>query len=111
MIQPAHQRTGTPLIVYVSYQWGDGRALTLRETAEPLPVRQRQSLHERDGMLVGQDRTISPPRDNVRVERLGTHVEMEGVGLSIQEMIETARTLVPLPPGSPPLRESRGQSG
>lgn len=95
-ITPEAPRWAMPLHIHFSYQVGQGRMLTLRQSAEPMPVRERQELTPRDDMLVGEDRTVSPPRPNVRLVRSGTQVELEGVGMSLEELVELAATLVPL---------------
>lgn len=96
MIMPAAPRWGMPLHIHFSYQLGQGRMLTLRESAEPMPVRERQDLTPRGDLLVGEDGTTSPPRSIVRLRRDGTHVELEGMGMSLEELIGLAGTLVPL---------------
>ncbi len=103
MIQSAIPRPGMPLLVYVSYDLGDRVMLTLRETPEAMPARDRQRLTPRGDMMVGEDRTPHPPRTNVRVERDRTHVELEGAGLSVDELVAIAERLVPLPSGEPPI--------
>jgi hypothetical protein len=86
-----------PLHVHLTYQLGRGRMLTLRESAGPMPVREDQELTHRGGLLVGEDRTTSPPRANVRFQRGRTYVELEAMGMSLEELVELAATLVPLP--------------
>jgi hypothetical protein len=86
-----------PLHVHLTYQLGPGRMLTLRESAEPMPVREDQELTPRGDLLAGEDRTSSPRRTNVRLRRNGTHVELEAMGMSLDELVELAVTLVPLP--------------
>ncbi len=91
------------MYVQFSYRSGRGRLLTLRESAEPMPVRKRQRLKRRGDLLVGEDRAVHPARNNVRVQQDGTHVELEGMGMTRGEVIDIARTLVRLPSGTPPL--------
>jgi hypothetical protein len=97
MIMPAAPRWNMPLHVHLTYQLGRGRMLTLRESAGPMPVREDQELTHRGGLLVGEDRTTSPPRANVRFQRGRTYVELEAMGMSLEELVELAATLVPLP--------------
>lgn len=97
MIMPAAPMWNMPLHVHLSYQLSRGRMLTLRESAGPMPVRDNQELTQRGDLLVGEDRTTSPPRANVRLRRDGTHVELEAVGMSLEELVQLAATLVPLP--------------
>jgi len=100
MIMPAAPRWNMPAHVHVSYQLGRGRMLTLREAAEAMPVREGQVLEPRDDLLVGEARTVQPPRTNVRLQRQGTHVELEGMGMSLDELVALADTLVALPSGA-----------
>jgi hypothetical protein len=95
-IMPAAPRWNVPLHVHVTYQLGPGRMLTLRESAEPMPVREDQELTPRGDLLVAEDRTTSPPRTNVRLRRSRTHVELEALGMSLEELVALAATLVPL---------------
>lgn len=97
MIMPAAPRWNVPPHVHLTYQLGPGRMLTLRESAEPMPVREDQELTPRGDLLVGDDRSSSPRRTNVRLRRNGTHVELEAMGMSLDELVELAATLVPLP--------------
>jgi hypothetical protein len=97
MIMPATSKGNMPLHVHFTYELGRGRMLTLRESAGPMPVRDSQELTQRGDLLVGEDRTTSPPRANVRLRRDGTHVELEGMGMSLEELLGLAATLVPLP--------------
>jgi hypothetical protein len=96
-IMPAAPRWNVPLHVHLTYQLGPGGMLTLRESAEPMPVREDQELTPRGNLLVGDDRTSSPSRTNVRLRRSETHVELEAMGVSLDELVELAATLVPLP--------------
>ena len=47
---------------------------------------------------LGEDRRFRPPLRLVRRERGGTYVEIESHDLSTGELLELARSLVPLPP-------------
>jgi hypothetical protein len=96
MIMPAAPRWNVPLHVHFTYQLGPGRMLTLRESAEPMPVHEDQELTPRGDLLVGEDRTSSPGRTNIRLRRDGTHVELEAMGMSLDELVALAATLVPL---------------
>jgi hypothetical protein len=97
MIMPAAPRWNMPAHAHINYELGSGRMLSLRESAEPLPVREGQDLTPRGDLLVGRDGISSSPRPTVRMSRSGTHVELEAVGMSIEELVELAGTLVPLP--------------
>lgn len=96
MIMPAAPRWNMPAHAHISYELGLGRMLSLRESAEPLPVREGQDFTAREDLLVGRDGVSDPPRPTVRMSRGGTHVELEAVGMSLEELIDLADTLVPL---------------
>jgi hypothetical protein len=85
-----------PELAQFAYWFGGDKMLTLRESAEALPVRDEQRLTERGDLLVGDDGSSSPARAIVRLLRGGTHVELEGSGISLEELVEIAATLVPL---------------
>ena len=91
---PAQPRWNMPEYAQFSYELGSGRLLTLRESAEALPVQDDQALTVRGDLLVGDDGVTDRPI--VRLSRDATHVELEGLGMSIDELIELASTLVPL---------------
>jgi hypothetical protein len=97
MIMPAAPRWNVPLHIHLTYQLGPGRMLTLRESAEPMPVHENQDLTPRGDLLVGEDRTSSPSRTTVRLRRNGTYVELEAMGISLDELAALAATLVALP--------------
>ena len=87
-----------PELAQFAYWFGGGKMLTLRESAEALPVRDEQRLTERGDLLVGINGVSSPARPIVRLRRGGTHVELEGSDISLEELIQIAATLVPLVP-------------
>ena len=95
-VTPAMPRWNMPELAQFSYDFGDGRLITLRESAEALPIQDDQVLAERDDLLVGDDGSTGRPI--VRLRRSGTYIELEGAGVSLDELIELAATLVPLAP-------------
>ncbi len=107
-IMPANPRHEMPTLVQIPYFAGAGRVLTLRESAEPLPVRRHQELRPQGDLMVGEDRTVHPARPNVRLVQNGTHVELEGVGMTLDELVSIARSLVALPSGPPFLAHPAG---
>lgn len=50
--------------------------------------------------MVGEDRRMDPALRMLRLQREGTHVELTSHDLSFDEMIDLARSLVPLPHGT-----------
>jgi hypothetical protein len=48
--------------------------------------------------MVGEDRHTSPPTIRVRLEVRGTHVELSSRDVPVEQLLDMARSLVPLPP-------------
>lgn len=110
MIESAVPRYGSPEYVDISYHTFPGEGpptfLALRESAEPMPEPTETEWRDIEGFHVGEDRHTSPATFRIRVESLGTHVELSSRDLSMERLLEMARSLVPLP-SDPRSRESK----
>jgi hypothetical protein len=51
-----------------------------------------------------EDRRVDPLLRTVRLERVGTHVELNSHYLELRDLLDLARSLVPLPVTPPPLQ-------
>jgi hypothetical protein len=94
-------RYGTPEQVHISYASNiDGeehRRFTLVQAADPLPDRPGVEWRDHTGIYLGEDHHSHPPLHVVRLQRHGTHVELQTHHLHPDELLDLARTLVPLP--------------
>jgi hypothetical protein len=82
----------------------EARQFWLVESAEPLPDRDWVEWQEAGGMRGGEDRHVHPALRIVRLERMGTHVELHSYHLEVEQLLRLARSLVPLPATPPILR-------
>jgi outer membrane lipoprotein-sorting protein len=103
MIEPALPRYGVPEHASITYHTFDqdrpGTFLALRESAQPMPVPDEIGWRDVEGFRVEEDRRMAPATIKVRLERLGTHVELSSRDLSVEQLLEVGRSLVPLPEG------------
>ncbi|MGQ0668843.1 MAG: hypothetical protein ACT4PO_04080 [Actinomycetota bacterium] len=106
-------RYGIPEQVHISFasRWfgEDDRQFWLIESAEPIPERPGLAWEQEAEIRLGEDRESQPPLRIARLERLGTHVEIQSHHVGRDELLELARSLVPLPEEPPPLVS--GQAG
>lgn len=105
MIEPAVPRYGVPEYADITYHTfpreGPPKFLALRECAEPMPLPDEAGWRHVEGFMVGEDRHTAPATVKVRLERLGTHVELSSRDLSVLQLLGMGRSLVPLPSGPP----------
>jgi outer membrane lipoprotein-sorting protein len=110
-IHPPDRRYGTPEQIHIGFASNffgeDDRQFSLVESAEPLPERGAVEWREADAMRFGEDRDIDPPLRIVQLERLDTHVEVRSYYLEVEELLDLARSLVPLREEPPTLRVRR----
>ena len=103
-VEPASPRFGLPLRASIRYEDSardELRGFGVLEAGEPLPEREGVQWRDVGNARLGEDRRFRPPLRLVRLERGGTHVQIESHDLSADELLELARSLVPLPPGPP----------
>jgi outer membrane lipoprotein-sorting protein len=105
MIEPAVPRYGIPEHAEVTYHTfpEDGQPifLAIRQSSEPVPVAPETEWRDVEGFRVAEDRHTSPSTIRVRLERLGTYVELSSRDLSVGQLLDVGRSLVPLPHGTP----------
>ena len=53
-----------------------------------------------DGFMVGTDQSLGYLRCKVLLERAGTHIRLETTAMAAHQLIDLARSLVPLNPGT-----------
>jgi hypothetical protein len=75
----------------------------LIESADPIPERAGVDWREEGDIRLGEDRRVRPVLRIARLERLGTHVEIQSYWLGMEELLRLARSLVPLPSKPPAL--------
>ncbi|MBA3552552.1 MAG: hypothetical protein H0W27_06750 [Actinobacteria bacterium] len=100
---PERSRGRVPQSVQIAYTSSDASrrgSLSLLESAQPMPPLDWVSWREKDEVMVGEDRRMDPALRMLRLQREGTHVELTSHDLSFDEMIDLARSLVPLPHGT-----------
>lgn len=101
-IEPADRRLGVPEQVHIDYhsriEGQEDRQYWLIESADSMPERTWVDWREEGGIQVGDDRQVRPVLRVARLQRLGTHVEIQSYRLSTEELLDLARSLVPLPP-------------
>jgi hypothetical protein len=100
-IEPASARFGLPLRVSIRYEdfaRDEIRGFWILESGEPLPEREGTEWRDVGDARLGEDPRLRPPLRLVRLERGGTYVEIDSYDLSADELLELARSLVPLPP-------------
>jgi hypothetical protein len=106
-LHPADPRHGMPEQIHIAYAsqfFGeDDRYFWLVEAAEPIREPAAE-WRDAEGMRFGEDRDINPPLRIVQLERLGTHVEVRSYSLQMEELLDLARSLVPLRKDPTPLR-------
>lgn len=106
-IFPPDRRHGTPEQIHIAYASNffgeEERQFWVVESAEPLPERHGMEWREGDTFRFGEDRDIDPPVRIVQLAHLGTHVEVRSYHLEMEELLDLARSLVPLREGPPPL--------
>lgn len=94
MIEPALPRYGVPEYASITYQTFDQDRpptfLALRESAEPIPISDEADWRDVDGFRVEEDRHTAPATIKVRLERLGTHVELLSRDLSVEQLLDMA---------------------
>ncbi|HXF74097.1 MAG TPA: hypothetical protein VNO79_16005 [Actinomycetota bacterium] len=104
-VDPGRRRFGIPLHVRLEYHspmpGEEDRSFWLVESGEPIEWWEGVEWREVGGVLLGEDRRVRPPRRLARLVRDGTHVAIEARGLGEEEVLELARSLVPLPPTPP----------
>jgi outer membrane lipoprotein-sorting protein len=107
-IHPPDRRYGIPEQIHIAFASNffgeDDRQFWLVESAEPLPGRDAVEWREADAMRLGEDRDIEPPLRIVQLERVGTHIEVRSYYLEMEELLDLARSLVPLRQEPPSLR-------
>lgn len=72
--------------------------LSLRESAAPIPPPEKTEWRDLEGIVVAEDGHTDPPTIRVRLEMQGTHVELSSRDLSVGQLLDMGRSLVPLPP-------------
>jgi hypothetical protein len=106
-LHPADPRHGMPEQIHIAYAsqfFGeDDRYFWLVEAAETIREPAAE-WRDAEGMRFGEDRAKNPPLRIVQLERLGTHVEVRSYSLQMEELLDLARSLVPLRKDPPPLR-------
>jgi outer membrane lipoprotein-sorting protein len=104
-VHPADHRHGRSEQVHITFgsNWfgEEDRRFSLIESAEPLPAQESMDWQNAGTVHFGEDRDIDPPLRRVQLERMGTHVEVRSHSLGIEELLDLARSLVPLA-GEPP---------
>jgi hypothetical protein len=107
-IDPPDHRFGMPEQIHIDFASNfvgeDDRQFWLVESAEPLPRSGAVEWREADGLRFAEDRDIDPPLRIVQVERLGTHIELRSYYVEMEELLDLARSLVPLREEPPSLR-------
>ena len=94
-------------IAFASNSFGEeDRSFWVVESAEPLPERRAVEWNKANGMSLGEDQDVDPTLRVVRLERLGTYVELRSYHLEIEELLDLARSLVPLLDAPPSLGDS-----
>jgi hypothetical protein len=83
------------------------RQFWLFESAAPIPTREGVEWQDSGDIRFGEDRRVHPPLRIVRLERMSTHVEVNSYYLGLEELLDLARSLVPLPATPPRLRAAR----
>jgi hypothetical protein len=76
----------------------------LTESSHPLPELPDLEWHQHDDLRLAESTQFSPAHRLVRVERVGTHVEIRSHGLPMPQLLEMAQSLVRLPSAPPALR-------
>jgi hypothetical protein len=106
-IEPPRPRHGLPTQVHIDYlsplPGEERRQFFLIESADPIPERAWVDWREEDGIRLGEDPQAQPVLRLARLERYGTHVEIQSYSLSVEELRDLARSLVPLPAEPPTL--------
>ncbi len=101
-IESAIPRLGVPEYADITYHsmQGAGRGvfLALRESAEPMPAPSEIEWRSVEGLRVGEDHHTDPATIRIRLERLGTHVELSSRDLPLERLLDMSQSLVPLPP-------------
>jgi outer membrane lipoprotein-sorting protein len=101
-IEPALPRYGVPEYADITYATfprdASPTSLSLRESAEPMPMPEETKWRDIEGLMVGEDRHTSPPTIRVRLEVRGTHVELSSPDVSVEQLFRMVRSLVLLPP-------------
>lgn len=107
-IHPHDRRYGIPEQIHIAFASNffgeDDRQFWLVESAEPLPGRDAVEWREANAVRFGEDLDIDPPLRIVQLERLGTHIEVRSYYLEMEELLDLARSLVPLREEPPSLR-------
>ena len=107
-IHPPDHRYGIPEQIHIAFASNffgeDDRQFWLVESAEPLPERDAVEWREGNAVRFGEDLDIDPPLRIVQLERLGTHIEVRSYYLEMEELLDLARSLVPLREEPPSLR-------
>jgi hypothetical protein len=107
-IHPPSDRDGVPELVNISYAsdfYGEEDNLFwLVESAEALPHTRAVDWDTAEGMRFGEDRQLEPALRVVQLECLGTQVEITSYFLEMEQLLDLARTLVPLGTEPPSLQ-------
>jgi hypothetical protein len=94
-IHPPDRRYGTPEQIHIAFASNlfgeEDRQFWLVEAAEPLPERGAVEWQVADAMRFGEDRDVDPPLRIVRLERLGTHIEVRSYYVEMEELLDLAR--------------------
>jgi outer membrane lipoprotein-sorting protein len=99
---PRHQMPEHASITYHTFSRdGISTSISLRESAEPMPVSGASQWRDVAGFKVEEDGGTDDTTIRVRLERLGTHVELSSRDLSVGDLLDIGRSLVPLPPSAP----------
>jgi outer membrane lipoprotein-sorting protein len=106
-IEPSDGRYGIPEQIHIDYaspvDGEEDQQFWLIESADPIPERTGVDWRKEGGIRLGEDRRVRPALRIARLERLGTHVEIQSYWLGMKELLQLARSLVPLPPEPPAL--------
>jgi hypothetical protein len=101
-IEPPNRRYGIPMQVQIDYssplEGEEESRFWLIESADLIPDRDWVEWREEDGIRLGEDLRVRPVLRIARLERSGTHVEIQSYRLTLKELRDLARSLVPLPP-------------
>jgi hypothetical protein len=109
-IDPPDHRHGIPVKVHIDFasplHVEEERQFWLIESGEPNPDQPWVDWHEEGEVRFGLDEKVHPPLRLVRLQQSGTHVEIQSYHLEEDELLELARSLVPLPDTPPPVEPS-----
>jgi hypothetical protein len=106
-VESPNRRYGIPLQVHIDYssplEGEEDRRFWLIESADPITDRDWVEWREEAGIRLGEDLRVRPVLRIARLERGGTHVEIQSYELTMEVLRDLARALVPLPSTPPAL--------